>query len=255
MSPRWVCPVCASPCPDARWWTLFPMGRKPARVLRPVLTPIRVAIIVGVLLSLRAAPGVTQAATEFSVAWAPLSGPPGTVVSITGRCVYQGYPGEYVKTHLVDNSTNEVTATVDTPVNSDGTFNGALEVPVTERPGPHRLGSSCFLDDFAVDGFHGSQFEVTTPPTPTTTTSVRVTEPSAPSTTAVEAPTASTTTAAAATVTSQPAASTTSTTDAPGRREGARSRGALFVVPLFGAVVGAVAALVRRSRERHVPGG
>ncbi len=93
-------------------------------------------------------------------------GPPGTVVNVTGRCMYLGYASEEALVrlhHLVppgDAPYDTVNRTK--PAESDGTWSMAFTVPSDMPRGPARFSANCRTDDALIPGLE-FDFLVTDP--------------------------------------------------------------------------------------------
>ncbi len=83
-------------------------------------------------------------------------GPPGTVVNVTGRCMYLGYASEeaYVRLYRLVPPGDAPYDTWHTtkPAESDGTWSMAFTVPLDMPPGPARFSVTCSTDDALIGG-------------------------------------------------------------------------------------------------------
>lgn len=83
--------------------------------------------------------------------FSPGEGPPGSTITITGTCLYEGKPADRALGAF--RSTDEmmdVEVLWEAPVGEGGSVAASIEVPVDAPPGIYRVGGWCFVSDFAI---------------------------------------------------------------------------------------------------------
>ena len=105
----------------------------------------RRATSLAVLCTLVAGPATGAAAQDpaygdvAELHYSPSEGPPGTTITITGRCLYEGRPADRALVGMFDEPPTRDVAWASIPVDADGSLSGSLVVPASEPPGQYRL--------------------------------------------------------------------------------------------------------------------
>ncbi len=117
--------------------------------------------------------------SEFD--FSPPSGPPGTDIRVSGKCEWQGSPGERAFVSLgrrADDGGQPIETHRSYTVQPDTTFAGDLPVPQDFPSGSYTLSMDCYVQDEAF-GTQQRTFTVTPGPPIGTTTTTTTTLPNA----------------------------------------------------------------------------
>lgn len=139
------------------------------------------------LVLLAVGPSVTAQDGAVTFERSPASGPPGTVIAVSGTgCLLGGEPADFafvLAFNLLGSPNPPFDFSARLPVEADGSFSGELTVPLDALPEEYRLGGHCALQDQAFGSFD-APFTVTgtgpttsTSSTSTSTTSLLVVDP------------------------------------------------------------------------------
>lgn len=120
--------------------------RVPTPRVRVLLLPITTLFI---LICWLGSAGAQPAGDEKTFERSPASGPPGTDIALSGKCLFQGQPTDNVSILLSNSRPNDQRETYGTTFKpgADGSFAGTLHVPDTARPDNYTLSATCSNGD------------------------------------------------------------------------------------------------------------